>query len=78
MIAKLGKIAFVAQLVEQLALNETVAGSNPAGGTIKKSATSGFFYGAPEEVPCGTSGRIRNRSPIFLNDSYHEEMGNGY
>jgi hypothetical protein len=36
-IARLKNIAFVAQLVEQLALNETVAGSNPAGGTHAKS-----------------------------------------
>ena len=29
--------ASIAQLVEQLALNETVVGSNPTGGTIMKS-----------------------------------------
>ncbi len=40
--------AFVAQLVEQLALNETVAGSNPAGGTHnKKTALAVFLLCVP-------------------------------
>ena len=36
--------ALVAQLVEQLALNETVVGSNPTGGTSKEFASD---FGSP-------------------------------
>ena len=70
----------IAQPVEQQPFKLTVAGSIPAGGTIKKNTdnVSVFLYGPPKEVPCGTSGRDRSRSPIFLRISESSEMGNGY
>lgn len=38
----------IAQLVEQLPLKETVVGSNPTGGTIKKYPLKGIFLWCPQ------------------------------
>ena len=47
--------AFVAQLVEQLALNETVGGSNPPGGTKRKiRRKADFSFSAPEQGDCSS------------------------
>jgi hypothetical protein len=35
-----------------------------------------FFAGAPKKVPCGTFGRDRKGSPLFLGNSDFQKIGN--